>query len=295
MIGNFKLRQKFTFLLILIFVGNLLLIGVSLQTILARATEKRIAAKALILMETMNSVRIYTLERIQPELVEQLKVEFLPQAIPNFAVREIFENLRQQPNYRDFFYKDATLNPSNPRDKADLFETELIENFKSNEEVQELRGFRSTLNGNLFYLARPIKVSQPSCLECHSVPSAAPPSLVERYGNVNGFGWKLNEIVGAQIISIPVDRAIDEARQFFFLILGIVSSIFAAVIFLVNVLLNRTVIKPLKRIVRVAEKIATGSFEEKFEELSNDEIGNLAKAITGMKLSLTKFRPDLDR
>jgi hypothetical protein len=80
------------------------------------------------------------------------------------------------------------------------------------------------------------------------------PSLVERYGIVNGFGWKLNEIVGAQIISIPANQVFDEARQSFFLIMGIASVISATVIFLVNVLLNRTVIKPLNRLTRVAEK-----------------------------------------
>jgi HAMP domain-containing protein len=239
-------------------------------------------------------VREYTINQIQPELVDRLNVEFLPEFIPNFAAREIFENFRQEPNYRDFFYKDATLNPLNPRDWANNFETEIIENFKSNQQVQQLKGFYSTLNGDIFYLARPIKVFEPSCLECHGDPNAARQSQIERYGTLNGYDWKLNEIVGAQIISLPVNRVSDRVRQSFLLILGIVSLIFAAVIFLVNVLLSRTVIKPLNHLSRVAKKIAAGSFEEEFEQLSNDEIGNLAKALKGMKLCLAQLRQELD-
>ncbi len=238
MFKNLKLSQKFTLPLILILVASLIIFSIFLSAVLQQNAKNHISSKAIILMETINSVREYTITQVRPELVDRLEVEFLPEIIPNFAARETFENFRQKPNYRDFFYKDATLNPFNPRDQADNFETELIENFREHEEVQELRGFRSALNGDLFYLARPLKVYEPSCLECHSEPSAAPPSLVERYGNVNGFGWKLNEIVGAQIVSLPANQVTDEARQLFFLIMGIVSFLFLAVIYIGVKLLN---------------------------------------------------------
>ncbi|NJR47828.1 MAG: DUF3365 domain-containing protein [Hyellaceae cyanobacterium CSU_1_1] len=125
-----------------------------------------------------------------------------------------------------FFFKDATLEPLNPRDKADDFETGIIEDFKKHQQIRELRGFRSTSKKNLFYLARPIKVYQPTCLACHGEPSAAPPSLVERYGSSSGFRWKLNEIVGMEIVSIPVDYFAKESRQLFLAIAGVAGAIF---------------------------------------------------------------------
>ncbi|MEM8677091.1 MAG: DUF3365 domain-containing protein [Cyanobacteria bacterium P01_G01_bin.67] len=215
---------------ILILVTSLVIFSVFLNAVLQQNAKNQIFSKAIMLMETINSVREYTITHVRPELIDKLEVKFLPEIIPNFAARETFENLRQKSNFHDFFLKDATLNPFNPRDQANKFETELIINFKRHEEIQELSGFRSTLNGDFFYLARPIRVQEPSCLECHSEPSAAPPSLVERYGSVNGFGWKLNEIVGAQIISLPVNQVIEEAHQLFFLIMGIVSFLFLTVI-----------------------------------------------------------------
>jgi hypothetical protein len=31
--------------------------------------------------------------------------------------------------------------------------------------------------------------------------------MVKNYGTTNGFGWNLNEVVGAQIVSLPVKLA----------------------------------------------------------------------------------------
>ena len=37
--------------------------------------------------------------------------------------------------------------------------------------------------------------------------SAAPANLILTYGSANGFGWKLNEVIGAQIVSVPTTVA----------------------------------------------------------------------------------------
>jgi len=297
MFKNLKLRQKLTLLLFLIFIGGLSVIGVALNIILERNAENEIASKGLILMETMNSVRNYTSNQVKPELVDRLDEKFLPETVPAYSAREVFEVLRQNPDYRDFFYKEATLNPSNLRDKADTFETKLVEQFRDNEDTKELRGFRSAPSGDLFYIARPLKVSKPSCLECHGTVSDAPKSMVERYGTVNGYGWKLNEIVAAQMMSVPADRVITQARQSFFLILAMISAIFVAIIFLLNLFLHRTVNRPLKRITQMAEQVSKGNMAIDFEQLANhnDEIGNLGKAFQRMKLSLEMAMKRLNR
>jgi HAMP domain-containing protein len=286
MLKNFRLKQRFSIFLIGILIVGLTLIGVSLANILKQYAENQVTAKALILMETMNSVREYTNTQVKPQIADASEVEFLPQTIPAYSAREVFESLRRQPAYRNFFYKEATLNPSNLRDKADPFETTLVQKFIGNKNVKEMSGFRDTAGSALFYIARPIKITNPSCLECHSTPELAPKSVIDRYGSVNGMGWKLNDIVGAQIISVPAQTVINEAQKSFLSIVGIVSLVFVAVILFVNYLLDRNVIRPLNRMAKVAEQVSTGYMDAEFEEMSNDEIGNLAKAFKRMKLSL---------
>ena len=295
MLKNLKLRQKFTVWLLAILIGGLVLSGIALSAILRQNAKNDIAATGLMLMETMTSVRDYTSNQVNPELVSQLDKKFLPQTVPGYSAREVFELFRKNPDYRDFFYKEATLNPTNLRDKADRFESDLVNQFRGTSDLKELQGFHSTPSGDIFYVARPVSVSKPSCLACHSTPDVAPKSMVDRYGSDNGFGWKLNEVVGAKIVSVPADKVISKAYESSFMILGIVFAVCIVIIFLVNVLLNQKVIRPLKRMTRIAEEVSMGHMEAEFDQPSNDEIGSLAKAFKRMQLSLSMAMSRLNR
>ena len=292
---HLKLGQKFTILLLLVFLGGIIVSGVALSTLLTRTAQDQITSKALMLMETMNSVREYTSSQVKPELVDRLEAEFLPETVPAYSAREVFETFRTSQDYGDFFYKEATLNPSNLRDQADPFETIIVEKFRQQDNPKEVGGFRSTPSGDLFYIARPIKVGKQSCLQCHSTPSVAPKSLIERYGDEHGFGWELNEIVGAQIISVPAATTLKIARQSLVLILGIVTAVFAIAILMVNFWLKRYVVRPINRMAMVAEAFSTGYTEAEFDQLSNDEVGRLAQAFNRMRMSLKMAMQRLER
>jgi HAMP domain-containing protein len=286
MLKNMRLRQKFTILLAVILIMGLSISGLALSSLLRQNARNDVAATGLMLMETMTSVRKYTSTQVNPELKDKLASKFLPQTVPGYSAREVFEVLRNKQNYRDFFYKEATLNPTNLRDKADRFESGIVEQFRKDGNLKELSDFRKLSGGDIFYIARPLAVLDVSCLECHSTPEVAPKSMIERYGSANGFGWQLSEIVGAQIISVPANTVINKANKSSFVIIGLVSAVFVAVILLVNIFLNRQVIRPLKHITRVAEEVSTGHMDAEFDKFGNDEIGNLAKAFKRMQFSL---------
>jgi len=292
---DLRLGQKFTLLLVLVFLAGIVASGVALSTVLNRSAQTQVTTKALMLMETMNSVRQYTSSQVQPELEERLATEFLPETVPAYSAREVFETFRANPAYGDFFYKEATLNPTNLRDKADQFETVIVENFRGQDNPGEVSGFRTTPAGKLFYIARPIRVEQESCLQCHSAPEKAPASLIERYGSANGFGWSLNEIVGAQVISVPAETVLQNARQSLLLILGIFVIVFAIAILLVNLWLKRFVVRPLNRMARVAEAVSTGDTDAEFSQNSDDEVGQLAQSFNRMRMSLQMAMRRLER
>lgn len=292
---NLKLGQKFTLLLLLVFLGGILASSLALSSVLNRSAQAQLTTKALMLMETMNSVRDYTTNAVQPELADRLKTEFLPQTVPAYSAREVFETFRTNPNYADFFYKEATLNPTNLRDKADQFEAQLVTKLRQQGSDREMSGFRQTAGGNIFYIARPIHVSKQSCLECHSTPSAAPASMIERYGASNGFGWQLDEIVGAQVISVPAAKVLKSARQSLLLILGIFIAVFAVATLLVNLWLKRLVVRPLNRMALIAEAVSMGDTQSEFPQSSKDEVGQLAEAFNRMRLSLQMAMQRLDR
>ncbi|MBW4520564.1 MAG: DUF3365 domain-containing protein [Scytolyngbya sp. HA4215-MV1] len=288
MLKNFKLSQKFNILLLSAFLCAILLSGIAFSTLLNRDTEQEVTAKATILLKTMLAVRDYTSTQINPELAPRLETEteFLPQTVPGYSAREVFERFRSDQDYSDFFYKEATLNPTNLRDKADGFEADLVNRFRSSSTLKELTGYRSSPAGDLFYIARPIAIVKESCLRCHSTPEKAPKSQLTTYGSDNGFGWKLNETVGAQIISVPASGVRSTARKAFLLFMSIVIAAFVLVMIIINLLLRRSVIQPLNQMATAANEVSMGNMEAEFEQASNDEIGKLAAAFNRMKTSL---------
>jgi hypothetical protein len=148
----------------------------------------------------------------QPE--ELADTDFHPQSVPAFAATESFNYLREK--FPDYFYKEATLNPSNPRDRATDWEADVVNLFRNGRARDEFVNTRDTATtGTSLFLARPIKVTNVSCLECHSTPDKAPPAMLRLYGPDNGFGWKMNEIIGAQIVSVPMAVPLEMAQTTF--------------------------------------------------------------------------------
>ncbi|HEY9850054.1 MAG TPA: DUF3365 domain-containing protein [Leptolyngbyaceae cyanobacterium] len=289
MLRNLKLTQKFNLILILVVLVGIGMSGLALSTALNQKAETEVTSKTLLLMDTISAVRTYTNDRVNPLLMPILDTqpEFLAESIPSYAAREVFESLRSKPIYNELFYKDATLNPTNLRDKADDFETELVENLRKNPNLKELNGYRKYPSGELFYIARPIKITDQNCLVCHSIPAAAPKSQIATYGSENGFGWKLNEIVGTQVVYVPASEVMNKARRSFLIVMQIVTAAFALAIFITNVLLKIAVVSPIKQIAKVANEVSTGNMEAEFDQNYNDEIGLLATAFNRMKVSLS--------
>ncbi len=301
MLKNLKLGVKLNLLLIIILLGVIVTSGVTLSLILENYAEDIVASQALILIETMGSVREYTNDQVRPQMasfspdLEDENREFLRETIPAYSAREVFENLRDRQQYRDFFYKEATLNPTNPRDKADSFEAKIVEEFRNNTERTETTGFRNIPGGKIFYVARPLAVEQASCLQCHSTPEIAPPSQIQTYGNKNGFGWELNEIVGARIVSVPASRVFGAARNLNFLVSGIIGLFLLIAIVLLNLFLKFTITNPLVSMARLSKKVSTGDMSGEFEQQTNDEIGILAASLNRMKVSLQMAMDMLDQ
>lgn len=295
MFNNLKLGAKLNVILLSVFLIIIAITGLFLSQLLQRNAEQAIASNADLLMETMQSVRTYTSQEVNPELADRLEIEndFIEETVPGYSARQVFENLRKRQNpqtqektYQNFFYKEATLNPTNVRDQANSFETKLVESFRSQDQTTQLTGFRDDLGVNLFYVANPIKIEKESCLRCHSTPEAAPKSQIISYGDQTGFGWKLNEIVGAQVISVPASEVFSSARRLQINVLGILALGFLISIVILNLFLKTAIIKPLQEMSNWAQKVSTGELATEYRHRSRDEIGILASSLDRLKVSL---------
>jgi hypothetical protein len=175
-------------------------------------------------LKTTSAKKAYTLGQqsllsVQEKLLASVKAkedelrdkEFHPQSVPAFAATEIFKYLAEK--FPEYFYKEATLNPTNPRDRATDWETDIINQFRRNLKLTEYQLERNSETGRASVLARPIKVGNVSCLTCHSTPDKAPPEMIKLYGPANGFSWQLEDIIGAQVVSVPMTVPITMADK----------------------------------------------------------------------------------
>jgi protein-histidine pros-kinase len=240
------------------------------------------------MMESALSSRNYTNTQVKPLLETQLKYSFLPQTVPAYAATEQFNDLRKK--YPDYSYKEATLNPTNPRDRATDWEADVVNKFRSGQvKTAELIGERDSATGKTLYLARPIQIKDGACLACHNTVAEAPKTMIELYGPANGFGWKLNEIVGAQIVSVPSALPIQRANHTFKVFMLLLTLVLVLTFILINVMLHSIVIQRIKELSKLADEVSLGHLESaEFQSKSKDEIGVLTGALSRMNKSLVQ-------
>ncbi|MEO0430987.1 MAG: DUF3365 domain-containing protein [Cyanobacteria bacterium J06656_5] len=255
-----SLGNQFTKMLTIVFVVGILTSGLILSAAIRQKVEGQTVQQAEILIQTMNAVRTYTSSKVNPQLADELAESstFIPETVPAYSAREVFEEFRSEDTYKDFLYKEATLNPTNPEDKADKFETQIINRFRENVELNKLKGYRTVDGQKRLYISRPLTVTNESCLECHGSPSAAPDSMIATYGSENGFGWKLGETIAAQTVYLPSSQVSSEGNRHLLLVVAIFSGVFAVVISVISRLLKTTVIHPLGQLNKLIRDISLG-------------------------------------
>ncbi len=283
-----KLLVKFNLLLIAVFSLGLLLIALQAQGFLQEQAQAEVLRQAGLMAASALATRNYTEHYITPviEKTTEHTTAFLPQAIPFFASTTTFEEIRS--TYPDYTYKEAALNPTNLRDRATDWEADIINYFRNSPKETELVRLRDAATGPSLSLAHPIRVES-GCLACHSQPGVAPKAMIKHYGAQNGFGWNLNEVIGAQVISIPTSVPIKMARQALTQLLINLSVIFLATILLIDIGLYFIVIRRLRKISNAADRISQGEMDLEQEPVrGNDEVAQVTRSFYRMHTSLKK-------
>lgn len=279
------LRTKFNLVMLVSFAVGLGLAGYLADRILQSNARAEVVQNARIMMESALAIRAYTASQVRPLLELQMRRQFLPVSVPSYAAQTNFSKLRGE--FPDYTYKEAALNPTNPSDRATDWEADLIHAFRNDPDQQELVVERSAATGPTLVLARPLAVGSESCLQCHSQPEQAPETMRALYGDSNGYGWQLGEVIGAQVVSIPMSVPLERAQATFATFMGGLAGAFVLVLVLMNVLLHVVVIRPIVRMAQVAEAVSTGDAEApEYQPSGSDEVATLGRAFNRMRRSM---------
>ncbi|HEY1227321.1 MAG TPA: DUF3365 domain-containing protein [Ramlibacter sp.] len=285
-----RLLLKFNLIFLIVFIAGVLGAGKVSHDLLQRNAKQEVLDHARLTMEKASAIRSYPQNQIRPLLETQMKYTFLPQTVPAYSATEVLATLSK--TFPEYTYTEATLNPTNPRDRAVDWEADIVNRFRNQTGAvdgnpQEFVGERESGTGRALYIARPLRITNGACLACHSTVEAAPRTLIDKYGPANGFGWQLNEVVGAQVVSVPMSVPLARADQAFKVFMVSLVGIFVAIGIVLNLMLYLLVIRPVTRLSKLANRVSLGELDAPpFPVRGRDEIGTLAQSFTRMRNSL---------
>jgi HAMP domain-containing protein len=282
-----KLIVKFNLVLTAIFAVAFVLAGWFTHTLLQRNAMAEIQENARIMIDGATAVRTYTSQQIKPLLQTQMTYTFMPQSVSAYSANEYFKQMRK--SYPEYSYREATLNPTNPTDRATDWEADIVRDFRQNPDKKEIMAERPTPSGRALYIAKPLAIKDPKCLDCHDTPDRAPRTVIEQYGSDNGFGWKVGDIVAAQIITAPMQLPIQRANSAFTAFMLSLAAVFIVLIAAINAMLIFVVIRPVNRLSSVASEVSLGNLDvADFQATGKDEIAKLAESFGRMRKSLVE-------
>jgi protein-histidine pros-kinase len=284
-----KLLVKFNLALVALFAIVVVATGYISWGMLERNAKQEVYESAKLMIDSALAVRSYTNERIAPLLETQIKYEFRPEMVSAFSAVQVIGRLkRQNPDYKDYDYREPTLNPTNLKDKPADWERDIIGSFRAGAAQGPVFGERDTPLGRVLYMSKPLTAKGP-CLQCHSTAANAPVTMIQTYGPSNGFGWNVNEIVGAQVVEVPVSLPLARARHAFLTFMSSLAATLVMAGLLLNVMVWLLIVRPVTRLSQLADRVSLGDFEAPDPQLSgHDEIRTLADSLARMRKSVVE-------
>ncbi len=286
------IRTKFNLLLAAVAALGIVLFWLTSIPFLREVTKEEVLQSSRIMMEGAAGARKYTSEQITPLLTGDAAADFHPQAVAAYAAKRSFDVLHAR--FADYRYREAALNPTNPEDRAVDWEADIINEFRAHPDRLEISAERDTPTGPVLDLARPL-VNKAACLQCHSTPAVAPKAMVAAYGTQNGFGWRPGDIIGAQIVSVPMAVSTARAERIRALFVLPFLGVFAVLFVLLNVLLSHMIITPIDRIAQMAEAVSLGDNSvPDYVRGGSDQVARLSASFNRMRRSLQEALRLLD-
>lgn len=283
-----KVLLKFNLILLVIFGLGLLASAWYSYRLTEDNALKQVTDQAELIMQQALAVRSYSVKEIRPLAKLDSSDTFHPQTVPAYAATQVSNILREKrPNY---VYKEAVFNPTNPRNKASKREEEIINTFINSPSMKKQVGNITDENGRHLYVAYPIKITNPACLSCHSLPANAPQAMIKVYGDKGGFGWKTDEIVGAQMVSVPFKLPAELAKKTFYSFITSLLLMFSALFLALNYMINKIIINPVVELTYMADELSKGNLDTpEVTFVGDDEIASLSSSFNRMRRSVVKL------
>src|SRR5579862_1081946 len=156
------LRAKFNLSFLLAFTVGFGIAAWVLHALFIGQARNEVIQNARIMMTTANAIRKYTAHDLVPLLPMEHDGKFVPETVPAFAAQTNFKDV--QAAFAGYTYREPALNPTNPADRAEDWEADIIRFFGNDQSKREQVIERDTPIGPSLNLTRPIRITDEACL-----------------------------------------------------------------------------------------------------------------------------------
>lgn len=285
-----SLSTKFTLAIALILTVFCIIFSVILYYHLKERVLEDAGEKTRIILAQIDAVGDYVKEELRPAMFnilnDEKKEDFIVEAMSTTHVR--FSVMRRfNKELGDYIYNRVSIDPLNPKNRADELHQRLIEFFNKNREVTVWNGIIKQDGQEYLIRAKPVFVEK-GCLICHGRLKDAPKALIRKYNRSRDLNWKEGDIIGVESVQVPLAATLGEIKGIAIstFIFGILSLFF---LFLsLQGAFWSLVTKPLGRLTGTFKNIVDGTepLSQNIPVHSKDEIGELIISFNQMSRHL---------
>ena len=235
MLREMNPKRKFTIVLLMIHFVALPAISVTSYIIVKQNAIRAVYNTGRLYLSAVGSIKHYVSEELRPVFYREMPGRFIVQGMSRSYVSSqvALQVMHDLPHY---IYKNASLNPKKrPQNMADTFESGIIEFFDRNRMNKEWRGVVEKDGDDYYVIARPGEPFSADCLRCHGDPMSAPLEMTAVYGMTAGFHQKVNDLIDATFVYIPIDVPLVAARRVVAYFVGSYILVGTVILMLINV------------------------------------------------------------
>jgi two-component system, NtrC family, sensor kinase len=290
---GFSLLTKFSAGIVIIlglFTG---LLSYGLYKQLEESLIRSVYEKSEIILAELEATRKYVSDILRPRISSLISGdEFVLEAMSTtYVSRQIME--RFQKTFPEFRYKRAAMDSRALLNQADTFESEILSRFQQDPSLKDWQGLVTRNNERFFVRMVPIHMDA-ACLRCHGERDNAPAKLLDLYGADRGFGRKVGNIAGMDVLSFPVESAMGQIRRRTIAIVGPGVLAMLAALLLVIAFFRRLVVNRIALLKGFFSEFVSDESDlgRRLNIAQQDEIGAVCRAFNKMADRLNDLMKD---
>ena len=244
------LRTKYFIWTTLIIIGFCLASSTLYYFQMKKSVMRDALKQSEIILYEVESIQDYVRNVIRPTAYELTSdddfiLELMSTTYVSLQITSTF-----QEKMKGYTYRRVSLNPRNPKNRADTHEEKMAEWFESDRSRTFWQGMVEKENGTFFVSMIPDFITK-DCLYCHGKPEDAPPKIIERYGNHNGFRFEEGDLAGVNSVSIPISDPLSRLYTMTVVMFVLILGASFCLLIVLNLLFNQLVVSRLFKVIEV--------------------------------------------